>query len=96
MSKGGYIYILTNENNTVLYTGVTNDLKRRVYEHKIKLNPKSFTARYNIHKLIYYETFASIIDAIAREKQIKAGSRNKKNELINSFNLEWKDLYEDI
>ena len=96
MNKGGYIYILTNENNTVLYTGVTNDLKRRIYEHKNKLNPKSFTARYNIHKLVYYETFTSIIEAIAREKQIKAGSRNKKNELINSVNKEWRDLYEDI
>ena len=96
MNKGGYIYILTNENNTVLYTGVTNDLKRRIYEHKNKLNPKSFTARYNIHKLVYYETFTSIIEAIAREKQIKAGSRNKKNELINSVNKDWRDLYEDI
>jgi len=96
MNKGGYTYILTNDNNTVLYTGVTNDLKRRVTEHKTKFNPKSFTARYNINKLVYYETFGRITDAIAREKQLKAGSRKKKMDLINSINMEWKDLYEEI
>ena len=89
-----YVYIMTNKGNTVLYTGVTNNLMRRVYEHKNKLDVKCFTARYNINKLVYYETTTSIEGAIYREKQIKAGSRKKKEELINAFNPEWKDLYE--
>ena len=90
-----YIYIMTNRKNTVLYTGVTNDLIRRVYEHKEKINPSSFTAKYNINKLVYYETTNSIESAIEREKQIKAGSRARKLDLINSFNPDWKDLYEN-
>ena len=90
--KGGYVYILTNKNNTVLYTGVTNDLKRRLEEHTQNINPKSFTSRYNIHKLVYYESFFLIGDAIAREKQIKAGSRAKKEALIHSLNRQWNDL----
>jgi putative endonuclease len=95
MSKQYYVYIMTNKNNTVLYTGVTNNLKRRVYEHKTKLGSK-FTKKYNITKLVYYEVGNDINEAIAREKQIKAGSRQKKIDLINSFNPEWKDLYEEI
>ena|ERR1035437_5922565 len=88
-----YIYIMTNTYNTVLYTGVTNELKRRVNEHKMKLNPGSFTSIYNIHKLVYFEEFMYVQDAIAREKQIKAGSRKKKIELINKSNKDWDDLY---
>jgi putative endonuclease len=75
-----------------LYTGVTNDLRRRVYEHKEKL-VKGFTSKYNCDKLVYFEHFDHIDDAIAREKQIKAGSRKKKLDLINSLNPEWVDLY---
>ena len=90
-----YVYIMTNRTNTVLYTGVTNDLPRRVYEHKNHLDKKSFTARYSIHKLVYYESTNSIQTAIEREKQIKAGSRKKKVELINGFNPAWIDLYEN-
>jgi len=92
MDKGGYIYIVTNRNNTVLYTGVTNNLYRRIAEHKEMLNSKSFSARYNCNKLVYYEFFHSIEEAIQREKQLKAGSRKKKIELINSINPLWEDL----
>ena len=94
--KGGYVYILTNKNNTVLYTGVTNDLKRRLGEHAQKINPNSFTSRYNLYKLVYYESFFLIGDAIAREKQIKAGSRAKKVALINSVNPTWNDLSSEL
>jgi len=87
-----YVYIMTNKNNTVLYTGVTSDLKERVTQHKLKLHPQSFTAKYNICKLVYFEVFESIIEAIDREKQIKGGSRKKKIEMINKLNPEWKDL----
>jgi len=86
---------MTNKSNTVLYTGITNDLKRRVYEHKNKI-VEGFTKRYNIDKLVYYEVFEDSYNAITREKQIKSGSREKKVELINSFNKEWKDLYNEI
>ncbi len=86
-----YVYIITNKNNTVLYTGVTNDLQRRIYEHKNGIN-EGFTKKYRIHKLVYFETFSQIEDAIAREKQIKAKSRNNKERLINSGNPEWTDL----
>lgn len=88
-----YVYIMTNDNNTVLYTGVTSNLIGRVKEHKENLHPESFTARYNIRKLVYYESFESIVEAIKREKQIKAGSRKKKLDLINGSNPEWTDLY---
>ena len=86
---------MTNKNNTVIYTGVTNDLKRRVYEHKEKLID-GFTKKYNVNKLVYFEFTSNINSAIQREKQIKAGSRQKKIDLINSMNLEWKDLYNEI
>lgn len=85
-----------NQNHTVLYTGVTSNLKLRVEQHKEKTNPKSFTARYNVDELVYYEQFFDIGEAIEREKQIKAGSRKKKIDLIDSFNPEWKDLFEDL
>ena len=95
MEKNYYIYILTNKNNTVLYTGVTNDLKRRVYVHKEKIN-KGFTQKYNVDKLVYYEVFDTSESAILREKQIKGGSRKNKLFLIKNFNKEFKDLYYDI
>ena len=94
MEKGGYIYILTTNQNTALYTGVTANLKNRIWEHKTKVNPKSFTSRYNIHKLVYFEGFNHIIDAIAREKQIKAGSRAAKIKLIEKINPGWKELFD--
>ncbi len=87
-----YIYIMTNTYNTVLYTGVTNDLVRRVAEHREKVSPSSFTSMYNIHKLVYYERFDRIDEAIKREKQIKGGSRLKKIRLIEKINSQWKDL----
>ncbi len=96
MERGGYVYILTNKHNKVLYTGVTSKLRKRIYQHKTNYYPKSFTARYNVHKLVYYEGFDSIVEAIAREKQIKAGPRKKKIELINKMNPDWKDLYDTI
>ncbi|MEK7519136.1 MAG: GIY-YIG nuclease family protein [Patescibacteria group bacterium] len=90
-----YIYVLTNERHTVLYTGVTNNLARRVYEHKEKF-VKGFTERYNVDVLVYYEVAENAEAAISREKQIKAGSRKKKEELIQAMNPTWKDLYDDI
>lgn len=87
---------MTNANNTTLYTGVTSDLQVRVREHKEKKYPKSFTAKYNLEKLVYFETFFSIEDAIAREKQIKGGSRKKKEELIGKMNPGWKNLYGEV
>jgi putative endonuclease len=95
MSKQYYIYILTNDYNTVLYTGVTNDLKRRVYEHREKFL-EGFTKKYKVHKLVYYEASDSIESAILREKQLKAGSRLKKLRLISGFNKQWNDLYDDL
>lgn len=91
MIKTYYIYILTNINNSVIYTGVTNDLQRRMYEHKNK-TVSGFSSKYNLYKLVYFEEFTDIRDAIFREKQIKAGSRKKKFDLIESMNPEWKDL----
>jgi putative endonuclease len=95
MYKQYYIYILSNDSNTVLYTGVTNDLKRRVYVHKEKL-ADGFTKKYNINKLVYYEVCESIISAISREKQIKGLLRHKKHELIANQNPSWNDLYGEI
>jgi len=89
-----YIYILTNKNKSVLYTGVTNNLKRRLLEHSNPKNNNSFTARYNIFYLLYYERFTYIDKAIAREKEIKGWSREKKEGLIKSCNPEWKFLNE--
>ncbi len=86
---------MTNYANTVLYTGVTNDLIRRGYEHKNKI-VKGFTTKYNVNKLVYYEATENIESAILREKQIKAGSRQKKIDLINKSNPEWEDLYNQI
>ena len=95
MEKKSYIYILTNYEQTTLYIGVTNNLVNSVFTHREKLN-KSFSSKYNLTKLVYYEMFSDIGDAITREKQLKAGSRKKKIELINGFNPNWDDLYENI
>ena len=91
MERQYCIYILTNQNHTVLYAGVTNNLPRRIYEHKAKL-VEGFTKRYNVDKLVYYEIFGQVENAILREKQIKGGSRAKKIALINSMNPKWLDL----
>jgi putative endonuclease len=95
MSKKYYVYIMTNQRNTVLYTGVTSNLTRRVFEHKNKLM-EGFTKRYNVEKLVYYEIFDDVNDAIAREKQIKGGSRKKKLVLIEHANNAWQDLYDTL
>jgi putative endonuclease len=95
MEKYYYVYMMPNKYNAVIYTGITNDLKRRVYEHKEKL-VKGFTEKYNINKLVYYEFFRDVDSAILREKQIKGGSRDKKIELVNKMNSEWKDLYDEL
>lgn len=86
-----YVYILTNPRNTILYTGVTNNLTRRLHEHQ-RSNGHGFTHRYHTIKLVYYEEYAGILDAINREKQIKAGSRKKKEDLINQKNSNWQDI----
>jgi putative endonuclease len=90
-----YVYILTTQNNTVLYIGVTNDLINRVYQHKHNLI-EGFTKRYQIHKLVYFEAGEDIITAIEREKQLKKWGRQKKIDLVNSFNPDWHDLYDEI
>ncbi len=89
------VYILTNPASTVLYTGVTNDLKRRTYEHRENV-VDGFTKRYNVHRLVYYEICGDVTSAIAREKQIKAGSRKKKMALVDAFNPSWRDLYFEL
>ena len=91
-----YVYLLTNRNNRVLYTGVTNDLVRRVYEHKHHLIQNSFTDRYNVDKLVYFEETSSSRAAIEREKQIKGWNRTRKNALVNGMNPAWEDLWERI
>jgi putative endonuclease len=95
VKKSYYVYMMTNKNNSVLYTGVTNDLERRVYEHRQKL-VEGFTRRYNATKLVFFEVCSDIEVAIAREKQIKGGSRRDKVELVNSINGDWRDLWEDL
>ena len=91
-----YVYILANVTGTVVYTGVTNDVVRRVYEHKHDCDPNSFTAKYSVHKLVYYESTPSRYEAISREKQIKSWNRKRKNELVEFMNPKWLDLYESI
>ena len=86
-----YVYILTNKNHTVLYTGVTNDLIRRVYEHKNHLDLNSFTAKYKVMKLVYFEETSDVTAAIEREKQIKGWNRARKNKLVESKNPQWED-----
>jgi putative endonuclease len=95
MDKLYWVYILTNRHHTVLYVGVTSDLKARVYQHREKLVP-GFTSRYNVDKLVYYEAGRDVAGAITREKQLKAGPRQKKIDLINGFNPKWRDLYDEL
>ena len=95
MNNQYYVYIMTNKGNKILYTGITKDLGKRIYEHKEKL-AEGFTKRYNLTKLVYFEICDDIQSAISREKQIKDGSRQKKIELINSFNNKWWDLYDEL
>ena len=95
LTKQYYVYFLTNWNNKVIYVGVTNDLKRRVYEHKHGVI-EDFTRKYNAHKLVYYEISEEIESAILREKQIKGGSRQKKNEWVKQFNPKWEDLWDQL
>ena len=90
-----YVYMLTNWNNKVLYTGVTNNLERRIYEHKNKL-VKGFTEKYNVNKLVYFEYTSDVNSAIAREKEIKGWTRQKKNQLVQGVNPLWKDLSEEF
>ncbi|MFC1736846.1 GIY-YIG nuclease family protein [Candidatus Hydrogenedentota bacterium] len=92
MKNDSYIYIMTNKSNRVLYTGVTSDLVKRVWQHREGVE-EGFAKKYNAKKLVYFEVFGDILNAIAREKQIKGGSRQKKIDLIESQNPEWKDLY---
>ena len=91
-----YVYILTNKYGTVLYTGVTNDLIRRVYEHKNHLDKDSFTAKYKVNKLVYFEQTTDVRAALEREKQIKSWSRDRKTSLILEMNPRWVDLYNQI
>lgn len=93
--KTYYVYIMTNKNNTVLYVGVTNDIERRVWEHKTQIKSDSFTAKYNVDRCVYVEDCGDINAALNREKQIKSWSRSRKFELINSFNPQMKDLSEE-
>lgn len=93
--NNAYVYILANKRNGTLYTGVTSNLIKRIWEHKNDAMD-GFTKRYKVHLLVYYEIGESIISAIEREKQIKAGSRKKKISLIEKDNLEWNDLYNDL
>jgi putative endonuclease len=94
--KTGHVYILTNKNNTTLYVGVTSALRQRIQEHKDKKYPKSFSARYNLNKLVYHEPHQGMGVAIAREKQLKGGSRSKKIALIEGMNPGWEDLFPSI
>ena len=91
-----YVYILTNAHKNVIYTGVTNDLIRRVYEHKNHFDKGSFTSRYNVEQLVYYEVTTDVESAITREKQIKGWNRKRKNALVETMNPTWRDLYQEI
>ena len=91
-----YVYIMANKSNTVIYTGITKDLIRRVYEHRHHLDPASFTARYNVTRLVYYEVTTDVRVAIEREKQIKSWNRKRKNKLVETMNPQWQDLWESI
>ena len=95
MADKGYIYIMTNKYNSVLYIGVTSNLPKRIWEHKNKV-VDGFTKNYNLTKLVYYEVFELITNAIEREKHLKGKTRKYKQDLIKNFNPEWKDLYEQI
>ena len=96
LQKGGCVYIMTNKMHTVLYTGVTSDITGRVWEHKNKVYPESFTAKYNCDKLVYYFFYPRIEEAINAEKTIKAGSRKSKLRLVNELNPNWLDLFDEL
>jgi putative endonuclease len=96
MHKKGYVYIISSPNKSVLYTGVTSDLHKHIYEHKNKVHAESFAATYNCVVLVYYHIFDTIEQAILEEKRIKGGSRKSKEDLINGLNPSWKDLWDDI
>jgi putative endonuclease len=96
MEYGGCVYIMTNFHNTVLYTGVTSNLPQRIFQHKTNKFKTSFTAKYNCDKLVWFESFIRIEEAIAREKQLKAGNRKRKVDLIHAMNPHWNDLWEDV
>lgn len=95
MGRKYYVYIMANKSNIVLYTGVTNDLRRRIYEHKEEMGGV-FTKKYKVNKLVWFQVFENPYDAITGEKQIKAGSRQKKLDIISSLNSDWKDLYDEL
>jgi putative endonuclease len=95
MEKQFYVYIMTNWKDTVLYTGVTSNLQERIYQHRVRLIP-GFTSRYNLDKLVYFEELPDATSAIAREKQITGGSKQKKMDLVSGMNPKWKDLYEEL
>ena len=95
MQKQPAVYLLTNKRNGILYIGVTSDLPKRVWEHKNKV-VKGFSEKYNLTRLVYFELCEDMVQAILREKQLKAGSRSTKIELIESLNPDWEDLYQDI
>jgi len=94
--KPGFIYIVTNYTNTTLYIGVTSNLYDRIKQHKNKIYPNSFSAKYNLNKLVYFEQFQMIEEAISREKQLKGGSRLAKVQLIESINSNWNDLFFEL
>ena len=94
--QGGCVYILTNQYHNVFYTGVTSDLTGRIWDHKNKTHPHSFTAKYNCNKLVYYEFYPRIEEAIAAEKALKGGNRKSKLNLINTMNPTWLDLYDRL
>ena len=91
-----YVYIMANNTNTVLYTGVTSNLIRRVHEHRQEADPKSFTTQYHVHRLVYFEETCDVRAAIEREKQIKGWNRARKNKLVEKQNPSWQDLYQQI
>ena len=91
-----YVYIMANNTSTVLYTGITNNLIRRVYEHRHEVDPKGFTAQYHVHRLVYFEETCDVHAAIEREKQIKGWNRARKNKLVEKKNPSWQDLYPQL
>ena len=96
MERGGTVYIMTNQQHTVLYVGVSSKIESRIVEHKEQRYAESFSAKYHVNKLVYYQCFSSIEEAITEEKRIKGGSRRSKGRLINSMNPEWKDLSDEL
>jgi len=96
MQRGGAVYIMTNKRNGTIYVGVTSDLKQRVWEHRNKVFPDSFTSKYDCYVLVYYNSFHRIEEAIAEEKRIKAGNRKAKLKIIEEMNPDWNNLWEEV